>query len=175
VRLLWPRNWSRRTVILLVMQTLDNAIHLRPKRKLLGRGVRLQTEQDPDKPNPTYIPAAEAVARWFAERTGGIAQGGLTESILNIPTTAHILGGAVIGSDPAHGVVDGDNRVFGYENLLVCDGAAIPANPGVNPSLTITALAERAMAAMPPKGGAGIRDLPDEARAAQPTVAAGGD
>jgi cholesterol oxidase len=75
-RLLWPFKWSRRTVILLVMQTLDNAIRLRPKRRLLGRGVRLQTEQDPEKPNPTFIPAADAVASWMAERTGGIAQAG---------------------------------------------------------------------------------------------------
>ena len=72
-------------------------------------------------------------------------QSGLTESSLNIPTTAHILGGAVIGADPHSGVVDARNRVFGYRNLLVCDGSAVPANPGVNPSLTITALAERAM------------------------------
>src|SRR5581483_11313545 len=97
LRALWPFAWSRRTVTLLVRQTLDNASRLRPKRRLLGRGVKLQTEQDPEKPNPTFIPAADAVARWMAERTGGIAQGGLTESILNIPTTAHILGGAVIG------------------------------------------------------------------------------
>ena len=170
MRLLWPFRWSTRTVILLVMQTLDNAIRLRPKRKLLGRGVRLQTEQDPEKPNPTYIPAAEAVARWFAERTGGIAQGGLTESILNIPTTAHILGGAVIGADPERGVVDAENRVFGYENLLVCDGAAVPANPGVNPSLTITALAERAMSRVPPRDGTELRHLPDAARSAPETA-----
>ena len=169
-RLLWPRRWSQRTVILLVMQTLDNAIKLRPKRRLLGRGVRLRTEQDPDKPNPTYITAAEAVARWFEQRTGGIAQGGLTESILNIPTTAHILGGAVIGADAEHGVVDADNRVFGYENLLVCDGAAIPANPGVNPSLTITALAERAMSRLPPKDGAEPASLPEAARGAAPAL-----
>ena len=76
-------------------------------------------------------------------------QSGLTESTLNIPTTAHILGGAVIGSGPESGVVDARNRAFGYRNLLVCDGAAVPANPGVNPSLTITALAERAMAFVP--------------------------
>jgi cholesterol oxidase len=150
-RLLWPFAWSRRTVILLVMQTLDNAIRLRPRRKLLGRGVRLQTEQDPEKPNPTFIPAADAVTRWMAEQTGGIPQSGLTEAIFNIPTTAHILGGAVIGADPDHGVVDARNRVFGYENLMICDGAAIPANPGVNPSLTITALAEHAMSQVPAK------------------------
>jgi cholesterol oxidase len=151
LRLLWPFRWSRRTVILLVMQTLDNAIRLRPKRRLLGRGVRLQTEQDPEKPNPTFIPAADAVARWMAERTGGVPQSGLNEAIFNIPTTAHILGGAAMGADPEHGVVDIRNRVFGYENLMVCDGAAIPANPGVNPSLTITALAEHAMAQVPSK------------------------
>jgi cholesterol oxidase len=151
LRLLWPFKWSRRTVILLVMQTLDNAIRLIPKRRLFGRGIRLQTEQDPEKPNPTFIPAADHVARWMAERTGGIAQSGLTEAIFNIPTTAHILGGAVIGADPDHGVVDARNWVFGYENLMVCDGAAIPANPGVNPSLTITALAEHAMSHVPAK------------------------
>jgi cholesterol oxidase len=167
--MLWPFAWSRRTVMLLVMQTLDNAIRLRPKRRLLGRRVRLQTEQDPQKPIPTFIPAADAVARWMTERTGGTAQSALTEAIFNIPTTAHILGGAVIGDGPEQGVVDSRNRVFGYENLMVCDGAAIPANPGVNPSLTITALAEHAMAHVPPKAATstdGRPMLPEAARAA---------
>jgi cholesterol oxidase len=165
-RLFWPFKWSRRTMILLVMQTLDNAIRLRPKRRLLGRGVKLQTEQDPEKPNPTFIPAADHVARWMAERTGGIPQSGLTEAIFNIPTTAHILGGAVIGDGPEHGVVDNGNRVYGYENLMVCDGAAIPANPGVNPSLTITALAEHAMAQVPAKDSAEPSRLPEAAQPA---------
>jgi len=160
----WPFGWSRRTVILLVMQSLDTAMRLRPKRRVLGRGVRLQTEQDPERPNPTFIPAAEQAARWFAERVGGVAQSGLTESALNIPTTAHILGGAVIGATPADGVVDERNRVFGYENLLVTDGSAVPANPGVNPSLTITALAERALGFVPPADGAAERQLPPAAR-----------
>jgi cholesterol oxidase len=160
VRMLIPHRWSQRTVILLVMQTVDAAMHFRPKRKLLGGGVRLTTEQDPGRPNPTYIPAAEKVARWFEKRTGGIAQSAVTESVRNIPSTAHILGGAVVGADASHGVVDSANRVFGYENLLVCDGAAIPANPGVNPSLTITALAERAMTAVPPKAGAAATPSP---------------
>jgi cholesterol oxidase len=151
LRLLWPVGWSRRTVILLVMQTLDNAIRLRPKRRLFGRGVRLQTEQNPEKPNPTFIPAADHVTRWMAERTGGVAQSGFNEAVYNIPTTAHILGGAAIGADPDHGVVDANNRVFGYENLMVCDGAAVPANPGVNPSVTITAMAEHAMSLVPDK------------------------
>ena len=162
---LWPGGWSRRTIILLVMQTLDNAIALRPKLKRSGE-VWLQTEQDPEKPNPTFIPVANEAAEWLAERTGGVAQSSLTEALFNIPTTAHILGGAVIGHGPEDGVVDADQRVFGYENLLVCDGAAVPANVGVNPSLTITALAEHAMSKVPPKEGALPRDLPEAARPA---------
>jgi cholesterol oxidase len=138
-----PRGWSKRTIIVLVMQSLDNAIALRAKRT--RRGVRLTTEQDPERPNPTFIPVANAFTEWLAKRTGGIAQSSIMEAAANIPSTAHILGGAVIGSDATTGVVDADLRVFGYENLLVCDGAAVPANVGVNPSLTITALAEHAM------------------------------
>lgn len=161
---LWPRNWSRRTIIVLVMQTLDNAIALRPTLKRNGE-VRLQTEQDPERPMPTFIPAANAFAEWLADRTGGVAQSSTSEALMNIPTTAHILGGAVIGHSPEDGVVDSAQRVFGYENLLVCDGAAIPANVGVNPSLTITALAEHAMAEVPPKGG---ESEPRRDEAAQP-------
>jgi cholesterol oxidase len=159
---LWPRNWSRRTIILLVMQTLDNAIALRPTLKRSG-DVRLQTEQDPERPMPTFIPIANQAAEWLAERTGGVAQSSTTEALMNIPTTAHILGGAVIGHGPEDGVVDANQRVFGYENLLVCDGAAVPANVGVNPSLTITALAEHAMSEVPPKGETGPRQ-PEAAR-----------
>jgi cholesterol oxidase len=166
LRMLLPHRWSRRTVILLVMQTVDAAMHFQPKRKLLGRGVRLTTKQDANRPNPTYIPAAEQVSRWFERRTGGVAQSAITESVRNIPSTAHILGGAVVGADPEHGVVDTANRVFGYENLMICDGAAIPANPGVNPSLTITAKAEHAMSLIPPKDGAEPGRLPEAARPA---------
>ncbi|MDW5594303.1 GMC family oxidoreductase [Conexibacter stalactiti] len=151
VRLLWPNGWSRRTIIVLVMQTLDNAIALRAKRTPFG-GIRLTTEQDADRPNPTYIPIANQTAEWLAERTGGVAQSSLMEAV-NIPSTAHILGGAAIAGDPEHGVVDANQRVFGYENLLVCDGSAVPANVGVNPSLTITALAEHAMSHVPPAAG----------------------
>jgi cholesterol oxidase len=144
-----PRGWSRRTIILLVMQTLDNAIALRPRPGRMG-AMRLQTEQDPNKPNPTFIPIANEAAEWIAERIGGIPQSSVTEALANIPTTAHIMGGAVIGRSPEEGVVDERHRVFGYENLLVCDGSVVPANVGVNPSLTITALAERAMSFVPP-------------------------
>ena len=149
LRTISPRGWSRRTIIVLCMQTLDNAISLVPKRSL-GGGIHLQTQQDPERPNPTFIPVANHFAAWLAKRTGGIAQSSIMEAVLNTPSTAHILGGAVIGADPSRGVVDARQRVFGYENLLVCDGSAIPANVGVNPSLTITALAEHAMSHVQP-------------------------
>ncbi len=164
-KVLWPFGTSSRTIILLVMQTLDNAIALRPKLTRSG-DVRLQTEQDPERPNPTFIPVANQAAEWLAKRTGGIAQSSIMEATLNVPTTAHILGGAVIGHGPEDGVVDARQRVFGYENLMVCDGAAIPANVGVNPSLTITAMAEHAMSHIPAKEGAEPRPLPEAARPA---------
>src|ERR687896_531068 len=126
LRLFDPRGWSRRTIIVLVMQTLDNAIALRARRT--RRGVRLQTAQDPERPIPTYIPIANQFAAWLARRTGGVAQSSFMEAVANIPTTAHILGGAVIGADPSRGVVDARQRVFGYENMLVCDGSAVAAN-----------------------------------------------
>jgi cholesterol oxidase len=151
-QVMFPKHWSRRTIILLVMQTLDNAIALRPRKGPFG-SLWLRTEQDPERPNPTFIPVANEAAEWFARRTGGIAQSSMTEALFNIPSTAHILGGAVIADGPEQGVVDFRQRVFGYENLLVCDGSAIPANVGVNPSLTITALAEHAMSHIPPEGG----------------------
>jgi cholesterol oxidase len=151
MQVLFPKHYSRRTIIILVMQTLDNAIALRPREGPFG-SFWLKTEQDPEKPIPTFIPVANQAAEWFAKRTGGIAQSSTTEALFNIPTTAHILGGAVIAPDPSQGVVDARQRVFGYENLLVCDGSAIPANVGVNPSLTITALAEHAMSHLPAAG-----------------------
>ncbi|MBN9622251.1 MAG: GMC family oxidoreductase, partial [Actinobacteria bacterium] len=161
-KVMWPKGWSSRTIIVLVMQTLDNAIALRPK-PMPGGGVRLTTEQDPERPNPTFIPVANVAAEWLAERTGGIAQSSVSEALFNVPNTAHILGGATIGHSAEDGVIDSRQRVFGYENMLVCDGSAIPANVGVNPSLTITALAEHAMSHLPPK---------EEARSRRPAEAA---
>ena len=146
LRTLWPAGWSRHMVTLLVMQALDNAIVLRPRRRLLGSGWSLVTRQNHDKPNPTYIEVANQAAQWLAQRTGGIPQSNIIEALADIPTTAHVLGGAVIGMDAESGVIDQRLQVFGYRNLLVCDGAAMPANPGVNPALTITALVEHAMA-----------------------------
>jgi cholesterol oxidase len=145
---LWPVGWSERSVVCLVMQTLDNAIAFRAKRGLFG-GMKLTTEQDPEKPNPTFIEVANEAAEVLARKTGGIAQSGMLEALLNIPITAHILGGAVIGRTPGEGVVDPASRVFGYRNMLICDGSTVPANPGVNPSLTITAMSEYAMSQVP--------------------------
>ncbi|HVN43293.1 MAG TPA: GMC family oxidoreductase [Steroidobacteraceae bacterium] len=147
-RSLWPVGWSRRSMLFLVMQSLDNAISFRARRGLFG-GVSLTTQQDPEKPNPTYIEVGNRAAEWLARQTGGYAQSMLLEAFANIPTTAHILGGAVIGRDAASGVVDTQSRLFGYRNFLVCDGSTVPANPGVNPSLTITAMTEYAMSQVP--------------------------
>ena len=155
LRTLWPVGWSRRTVLFLVMQSLDNAIAFRAKRGLFG-GVSLTTEQDPEKPNPTFIEIGNRAAAWLAQKTGGYAQSMVLEAWANIPTTAHILGGAVIGRDAASGVVDQQNRLFGYRNFLVCDGSTVPANPGVNPSLTITAMTEHAMSRVAAKAPAGV-------------------
>ena len=140
---------TSRTIVLLVMQSLDNAIAFRARERWFGGGVRLATEQDPEKPNPTYIDAGNKAAEWLAQKHGATPQSFVLEATLNIPTTAHILGGAAIGSDASQGVVDHDQRVFGYENLLICDGSVMPANPGVNPSLTIVAMTERAMSRIP--------------------------
>jgi cholesterol oxidase len=173
-QVMFPKNWSRRTIIILVMQTLDNAIALRPKQGPF-KTLWLSTEQDPERPIPTFIPVANKAAEWFAQRTGGIAQSSFTEAALNIPTTAHILGGAVIGADASQGVVDAHQHVFGYENLLVCDGSAVPANVGVNPSLTITALAEHAMShvpAAPTQAQSGAFQRTDADAPLRPTAAA---
>jgi len=144
------RGWSRRTVILLVMQSLDNAIRLKVKRRWPNGNVVLTTEQDAGNPNPDKIPAAYRAAEWLQRRIGGTSQASFTEAIFSIPSTAHILGGATIGANVESGVIDAHHRVFGYHNLLVCDGAAVPANVGANPSLTIAALAERAISHIPP-------------------------
>jgi cholesterol oxidase len=144
LKTLWPVGWSERSVLFLVMQSLDNAISFRARRGFFG-GVSLTTEQDPEKPNPTFIEVANEAAEWLAGHTGGYAQSMVLEAWANIPTTAHILGGAVIGRDVSTGVVDAQSRLFGYRNFLVCDGSTVPANPGVNPSLTITAMTEHAM------------------------------
>ncbi len=98
---------------------------------------------------PTYIPQANQFAQKMAGKFPGLPFTSVTEIFLNIPTTAHILGGAAMGRDGASGVIDGINRVHGYQNMMVCDGSMISANLGVNPSLTITAITEHAMSHVP--------------------------
>lgn len=143
--------WGRKTIVLLVMQTLDNHITIRLKRcwwALFRKVLASSTDGDAI---PTYIPEANAAVRGMAKRMNGIPQNAITESLFNIPMSAHILGGCVMGRDAGSGVIDKYHRVFGYDNMYVVDASAIPANLGVNPSLTITAMAERAMSQIPPK------------------------
>ncbi|ORA37263.1 GMC oxidoreductase [Mycobacterium aquaticum] len=144
------KDWSQRTVIALVMQTEDNSITLFPKRGRFGR-MRLSSRQGHGTPNPTWIPAANETVRRLADEIDGAPYSSIGE-ILDIPMTAHFLGGCVIGDSAEHGVIDPYHRVFGHPGLHILDGSAISANLGVNPSLTITAQAERATSLWPNKG-----------------------
>ena len=150
VRALIPYRWSERTAIALVMQALDNSLDTSLRRGRLGRS-RLVSRQGPGEPNPTWIPAAHEVATLLAEELGGVA-GGSWGDVANMPLTAHFLGGCPIGVTAVEGVVDPYQRVHGYPTLHVFDGAAVTANLGVNPSLTITAQAERAASLWPVRG-----------------------
>jgi cholesterol oxidase len=148
LRLLLPFGWARECIILLCMQALEGHIDMAWKRPwfwpfrkfLVSQGTKI----------PTFIPAANAFAEKFAAMCGGTAMSMLPEILFNVPGTAHCLGGCTIGRSRDDGVVDAQHRVFGYKNMYVCDGSVVAANLGVNPSLTITALAERAMSFVPP-------------------------
>ncbi len=147
-RTLHPFGWARESVILLCMQSMEGHIDMRlgrpwfwPFQKMLmSRGQRI----------PTFIPKANEFARKVAEVTGGTPMSMVTEILFNVPGTAHILGGCSMGGSPDEGVIDHRHRVFGYRNMYVCDGSALSANLGVNPSLTICAVTERAMSFLPP-------------------------
>jgi cholesterol oxidase len=154
-RLLIPRKWSERVIILLVMQSLNNSITVLRKKGRFGRG-RLTSTQGVGEPNPTWIPAANAAARQLAENVGGMP-GGTWGDLMNIPMTAHFIGGCAIGDSPETGVIDPYHRLYGYDGLHVADGSTLSANLGVNPSLSITAQAERAMSLWPNKGEADQR------------------
>ncbi|GAB3160561.1 GMC family oxidoreductase [Amycolatopsis stemonae] len=149
-----PRHWSERMIGLLVMQTLDNSVTTYTKRGLFGR--RMTTRQGAGAPSPEWIPAGHEVTRRVASKIGGLPQGAWTD-MLNTPITGHFIGGCTIGDSPASGVVDPYQRLYGHPGLHVVDGSAITANLGVNPSLTITAQAERAMAFWPNRGEADPR------------------
>jgi cholesterol oxidase len=163
LRLLSPFGWARESTILLCMQALEGHIEMRWERPwfwpfhkmLVSRGDKVQT----------YIPKANEFARNFAEITGGTAMSMLPEILFDIPGTAHCIGGCVMAGSPDRGVVDDRHRVFGYRNMYICDGSVLAANLGVNPSLTITALAERAMSFIP---SAARTDWKDVSPAAKP-------
>jgi cholesterol oxidase len=150
IRSLSVYRWSERAVIFLVMQSLDNSLRLGFRKRFWGR--RPVTEQETGKPSPTYIPAANEAARVAAAQIGGAPMGSINEALLDTPITAHLLGGACIGDSPSSGVIDPYQRLFGYEGLHVIDGASVTANLGANPSLTITAMAERALSLWPNHG-----------------------
>ena len=154
LKILDVRQWSQRTVVALIMQNVDSAISVRGKKGLFG--FRLTSKNDSLTPNATYIPAANEVARRIAENNGGIA-GGHIGDLVNAPFTAHFVGGCVIGDSVSNGVIDPYHRLFNYPTMHVVDGASVTANLGVNPSLTITAQAERAFSMWPNKGEADPR------------------
>ncbi|MGW1175528.1 GMC oxidoreductase [Kitasatospora sp. NPDC002543] len=154
------RRWSEKTIIGLVMQSLDNSITVSLKKGPLGK-PRLTSAQGHGEPNPTWIPAAERGAQALADEINGFP-GSTVGEIFDIPMTAHFLGGCPIGDAPGTGVVDPYHRLYGYPGISVVDGSAVSANLGVNPSLTITAQAERALSMWPNKGEADPRPAQGE-------------
>ncbi len=154
-----PR-WANRTTILLVMQTEDNLIRLRLGHSLFTLGRRgLVIDHDVDRHIPTELEIGSRVTREFARRVDGVPAAAFTDSLFAFPTTAHILGGVPMGRSAADGVVSAGCEVFNYPGLYVVDGSIVPANPGINPSLSIAALAEYAMSCIPPRDGAPLRQM----------------
>ena len=163
LQVLNPFGWAYRSIILLVMQTFDNYIDVYRKRRLIWPFVKsLTSKQASEKKNPVYIPLANEFARKLAKLMNGIACSSTPEVYLNIPMTAHILGGCSVGRTPAEGVIDEQNRIKGYQNLIINDGSQMPENLGVNPALSITAFAERAMSFVPVKKGETFKSLKAE-------------
>jgi len=162
LRCLRPRRWARESLILLCMQTVPGHVDMRLQRPwywpfdktLVTRGNRVST----------FIPRANEFASKAAALVGGTPMSMLTEVLFDIPGTAHILGGCPMGATPADGVVDHRGRIFGYKNLYVCDGSVLAANLGVNPSLTICAITERAMNFLPEASKNDWNDSPEETR-----------
>ena len=144
------KEWHKRITLLSIMQNLDNKMAFTWGRSLFsGYQKGLQSVAPGGRSAPTYIPEANQAARVYAQVSNGIPHNSLIESVLNMSVTAHILGGCVIGGNPSEGVIDPNHQVYNYPGLYIMDGSAIPANVGVNPSLTITAMAERAMSYLP--------------------------
>ena len=152
LRILNPIGFARQSLIILVMQTHDNYLNVSRKHRLIWPFVKsLASEQASDKKNPVYIPIANEFARRLAGHMNGIPTSIVSEVYMDAPITAHIMGGCSAHEDPGKGVIDDRNHVRGYQNMIVADGSMIPANLGVNPALSITALAERAMSFIPVK------------------------
>jgi cholesterol oxidase len=152
LRLFWPFGAAAKAVIVLVMQPIDSHLRYALRRRWWWPWKKkVDSTFGPGPKAPVYLPIANEVTRRLARKMKGDAQSGLVEVLAGKATTAHILGGCPIGATPEDGVVDAGSRVFGYRDLYVVDGSIIPANLGVNPSLTITAMAERAMSEVPPK------------------------
>lgn len=146
-KIYFKNSWAKKTVVLLFMQTLDSTIVF--KKNIFG-GMKSIISSG-KKPTP-FIPESIKLTSMYADQIDGKATSFIGEALMGIPSTAHILGGANMGKDPKTGVIDENNRVFGYKNMYVIDGSMISANPGVNPSLSITAIAERAMSKIESKG-----------------------
>jgi cholesterol oxidase len=163
VRMHWPFRWAERSAVLLVMQPLDNFMRLVLRRRPWGDA--LVTDVGTRARPPTYLPLANRLAERLAEKMKGDAVSVLPEVLANTSSTAHILGGATMGRTPQDGVCDARGEVFGHPGLWIADGSIVPANLGVNPSLTITALAEHVMSNVPGKPGAEPRPAPRPPRA----------
>ncbi|MEV6108637.1 GMC family oxidoreductase [Streptomyces sp. NPDC051940] len=168
LRIAFGNRWSERTIIALVMQTYDNSLNTRRKKRGPGKGL-LTASQGHGEPNPVHIPEGAAAATQLAEEIGGVSGTNIGE-VMGTPLTAHFLGGCPIGASPAEGVIDPYHRLYGHPGISVVDGAAVSANLGVNPSLTITAQAERAMSLWPNKGEADTRPSQDAAYHRLPAV-----
>jgi cholesterol oxidase len=152
LRAVFVPDFAKYSVILLYMRTLEGSLRMKLGRGLTTGFAKGLTTELGEGPAPTAsIPEATALAHRVADKIDGLPVSLVTETTLGVPTTAHILGGCCMGASANDGVIDRDHRVFGYEGLFVIDGSAVSANPGVNPSLTITALAERAMSRIPAK------------------------
>lgn len=154
MRILNPIGFARRSIILLIMQTLDNYIIIQRKRRLIWPFSRtLTSSYGTEKKNPTWIPIGYDFGRRLAKRMNGVPANVMSENWMDAPVTAHIMGGCTIGQAPENGVIDEENRIKGYHNMLVCDASQMSENLGVNPALSILAFAERALSYIQPKNG----------------------
>ncbi len=152
LRFLIPFGWAQRSTILLVMQKIDSYLNLEYKRRWWRLGGRsMNSNRHTDKKIPSYIPIANEFAQRMAEKINGKPGSCLPEVLFNTSSTAHILGGCIMSDTPEKGVIDYNGKIHGYDNLYVVDGSTVPANLGVNPSLTITALAEYLLDKFPDK------------------------